>query len=156
MITTPRSTPSCWRDALPCNQQVQHGMFLNVVHCLFMSHHCEIITVTLQHQQDDQTRLFIGVASSALTIQGLTKQCLTCNILSCIRRPDFAAGLASCTSVTYMPCKHKTFIRAWAYTGNHQNPVIHYTKTRQFHYFLKAFKRMVLPRHCRISSEGYW
>jgi hypothetical protein len=118
MITTPWSTPSRWRDALPCNQQVQHRVFLNVVHCLFMSHHCEIITITLQHEEEDQTWLFNDVTSSAHTVQGLTKQCLTCNILSCIRSPDFAAGLASCTSVTYMPCKHKTFVRALGYTVN--------------------------------------
>lgn len=36
----------------------------------------------------------------------MTEQWHTCNILSCIRSPDFAAGLPSCTSVTYMPCKY--------------------------------------------------
>lgn len=34
-------------DTLPCDQQVQHRMFLNVVHCLFMCHHCKVISITL-------------------------------------------------------------------------------------------------------------
>jgi hypothetical protein len=27
-------------------------VFLNVVHCLFMCHHCEVVTITLQQHED--------------------------------------------------------------------------------------------------------
>lgn len=39
----------CRSNSFPSNQKIQHGMFLNIINCLFVSNHCKVVSIALKY-----------------------------------------------------------------------------------------------------------